>query len=227
MPFTYADLINQALVDLGAIKPGASPSTTVRDDGFVRLNQMWEGWGQDPTISNAQYHQGFTTLAGITNYTFGVGGSFNASAIPVRVYGAESISGNFRSPVKVISYEELDEQAQDTLGSSTVLQTMLACDNAYPVKNVRLFPVPVGGSTLMIDYWGSMAAFASVTDTVAVAPAFADALHFNLAIAMLPQYGRQGIDATAIAANAAKSLGVIQQLNRLILGASLAPQAAA
>jgi len=43
---------------------------------------------------------------------------------------------------------------------------------------------------------------------------------------MLPQYGRQGIDATAIAANAAKSLGVIQQLNRLIIGAS-EPQAAA
>jgi hypothetical protein len=224
---TYADIINQALVDLGAIKPGATPSTTIRDDSFVRLNQMWEGWGADPTISNAQYHQNYFPSAGINQYTFGVGGTFSSPAYPVRVYGAVSTSGNFRSPVKVISYQQFDEQMLDPIGSSSVLAQSLACDNGYPLKLVRLFPVPAGGSTLTLDFWGEMTAFNAVGDTVSVAPAFSDALHFNLAMAMLPQYGRQGIDATAIAANAAKSLGVIQQLNRLILGANPTPQAAA
>ncbi len=226
MAFTYADLINQALVDLGAIKPGASPSTTIRDDGFLRLNQMWEGWGIDGTITNAQYHQAFVPTAGVAAYTVGVGGSFNTTVYPIRIYGAESVQGNFRTPVKVISFQQYDEQVQDAWSTTSVMAQLLAQDNAYPLKNVRLFPMPAGGSFLSLDYYGAMQAFALVTDTVTVATAYQDALHFNLAMAMLPQYGRQGIDATAIAANAASTLGKIQQLNQAIGGVPT-PQAAA
>lgn len=226
---TFASLINQALVDLGALKPGATPSTTIRDDCFTRLQQMWAGWGLDETITNAQYHQAFTLSAGQPNYTFGqVGGTLVATATPVRVYGAESVSGNFRSPVKVVSFSQFDAQVQDALGSQAVLAQIMACDNAYPVMNLRVFPVPASGAGLLyIDYWGSMAPFVTVTDTVTLAPGFEDALHFNLAMALLPQYGRVGVDATAIAANAAGSLGRIQTLNRQILGGEVpAPQVA-
>lgn len=227
MPFTFADLINQSLVDLGTLKPGATPPTAIRDDCFVRLNQLWEGWSIDETVTNAQYHQILALSAGTSVYTFGTGGSLVATATPVRVYGAESVSGNFRSPVRVVSFKEFDAEVQDALGSSSVLAQLLAADNAYPSINLRVFPVPATSpGSLLLDYWGAMTPFAATSTTVALAPAFSDALHWNLAMALLPQYGRTGVDGAAIAANAAASLGKIQQLNRSINGVQPPAQAA-
>jgi len=225
---TWATIINQSLVDLGALKPGASPSTTIRDDCFTRLQQMWAGWSIDETIANAQYHQSLTLTAGTSTYTFGTGGSLVATVAPIRVYGAESVSGNFRSSVKVVSFATFDAMVEDVIGTSAVLAKILAADNAYPAINLRVFPVPATSpGSLLLDYWGVMTAIAAVGDTVALAPAFEDAIHWNLAMALLPQYGRQGIDGTAIAANAAASLGRIQQLTKSInSGAPAVAQAA-
>lgn len=227
MAITVAELINKSLVDLGVLRPGASPSTTIRDDCFTRLNEMWEGWGIDETLTNAQYHQTLTITAGTTAYTFGTGGTLVATALPIRVYGAQSVSGNFRNPVQVVSFKEFDSIVKDPVSSTSVLASILAADNANPSINLRVFPVPATApGSLVLDYWGAMTAFAAVGSTVAVAPAYEDALHWNLAMALLPQYGRVGVDAAAIAANAAGSLAKIQNLTKSIMGSS-APQQAA
>lgn len=219
MSITFADLINQALVDVGALRVGDAPSTTRRDDCFVRLNQLWEGWGIDPTVTNAQYHQILTLTAGTSVYTFGTGGTLAASALPIGIFGAESVSGNFRSPVKVVSFADFDEQVRDAQASTAVLASVLAADNANPSINLRVFPVPATApGSLLLDYYGVMTAFASVSTTVALAPAYQDALQWNLAMAIAPFYVRQGADGEAImklvAANAASSLARIQNLSQ-------------
>lgn len=215
---TFADLINKSLEDLAVLRPGASPSTTIRDNCFERLNMLWEGWSIDPDISNAQYHTSVVPTDGTADYTFGTGGTLTAAATPVRVYAARSVSGNFQSPVRVVSFTEFDDITRDAQGSRSTLASLLAADNANPNINLRVFPIPgPSPGALKLDYWGVMTPFSAVGATVALAPDFTDALHWNLAMALLPQYGRVGVDGAAIAANAASSLGRIQTLNRSIM----------
>ena len=214
-----SDIINEALADLGVIRPGETISNTVQTDCFVRLNQMWAGWGAEPDVTNAQYHQALTVTAGTSAYTFGTGGTLVATAAPIKIYGAHSVSGSFRQPVKVVSFADFDAQVADGAGTTAVLASVVAVDNAYPSMNIRVFPTPAATpGTLNLDYVGAMTAFAAVGTSLSLHPAFEEALHFNLAMVLLPRYGRQGFDPTVLAANAQNSKARIVELNRSING---------
>ncbi len=214
-----SDIINEALADLGVIRPGETISAAVLADCFMRLNQMWAGWGAEPDVTNAQYHQVLTITAGTNAYTFGTGGTLVASAAPVKIYGAQSISGAFKKPVKIVSFAEYDAAYADFGGTTAVLADMLAVDNAYPSMNLRVAPMPATSpGTLTIDYLGVMTAFAATSTSLALHPAFEEALHFNLAMVLLPRYGRQGFDPAVLAANAQNSKARIVELNRSING---------
>lgn len=214
-----SDIINEALADLGVIRPGETISATVLADCFMRLNQMWAGWGSEPDVTNAQYHQALTVTAGTSTYTFGTGGTLVATAAPIKVYGAQSVSGVFRQSVKVVSFKEFDESVSDNGGTTAVLASVLAVDNAYPSQNLKVFPTPAATpGTLNLDYVGAMTAFAATSTSLALHPAFEEALHFNLAMVLLPRYGRQGFDPTVLAANAQNSKARIVELNRSING---------
>jgi hypothetical protein len=223
-----SDVISEALQDLGVIRPGETVPTAVLTDCFMRLNQMWAAWGAEPDTTNAQYHQSLTLTAGTTNYTFGTGGTLVATAAPIKIYGAQSVSGSFRSPVKIGSFAAFDELVTDPMGTTTVLANLLAVDNSYPSANLKVYPVPAASpGSLVLDYVGAMTAFAATSSSLSLHPAFEEALHFNLAMVLLPRYGRQGINATALAANAQNSKARIVELNRSINGGPAAAPAPA
>lgn len=220
MSTLVSDIINEAFCDLGVIRPGETVSTTVQADAFLRLNQMWAAWGTEPDISNAQYHQSLTITAGTAAYTFGTAGTLVATAAPLKIYGARSASGVYNKTVKIVSFTQFDAEVEDPTGVLSVLAELLAVDNAYPAPNLKIFPMPdTAPGNLVLDYLGAMAAFAAVgTDISALHPAFLDALHFNLAIALMPRYGRQGFDPTVLASNAQNAKARIVNLNRSING---------
>lgn len=219
-----SDLIIEAFLDMGAIAPGELPTTAEQSDAFLRLNQMIKSWAIEKLTIPQYAHTSFTPTAGITAYTLGTGGSFATAARPIRVTGATSVSGNFRSAVEVMSFEKFGATVADPMGSSAVLALKLAADGAYPSINLRVFPVPAPGpGSLLIDYWTALAAFATVGDTVNLSEGIEDALHFNLAIALYPQYARAGGIDPVLASNAQNSKAALVALNADILGLTPPP----
>jgi hypothetical protein len=130
--------------------------------------------------------------------------------------------------MRVLGFDEFEATVKDELGTSSVLATILAADRDSPSINLRVFPMPASGpGSLWLDYWIALAQFGSVSDTVDLPTGYEDALHFNLALRLYPQYGRPGGIDPVLAANAQISKAALVDLNSQIIGRPAAPPAAA
>lgn len=220
-----SELITLSFIDLSAIVSGEAISSAEQADAFTRLNLMLANWSAEQLTLPQMKHELFTPTAGLPTYTLGTGGTFASSVRPMRVTGAASVSANFRQPVEVMSFDRFAATTQDPLASTSVLALKMAADNGYPSINLRIFPVPAGSpGSLWIDFWGAIAQFATVGDTVANAPEIVDALHWNLAVELFPQYARPGSALELIGSRAQQSKAALVQLNAQILGVQQAAQ---
>lgn len=221
MATLVSDIINEAFLDLAAIDPGVGITTAEQTDAFLRLNQMIGVWSTEQFSVFGATHTGLTVTAGTAAYTVGTGGSLVTAARPVRITGAAGIAGvagSFRAPIEVVSFDEFAARVRDPFGQVSVMPEIMAADQGFPSINIKLFPTPAASpATLWLDYWVAIAAFATVGDTVTLPPGYEDALHFNLALRLYPQYPRNG-NLDTLMALAKESKDSLMQLNAQILG---------
>ena len=221
MATTSTDILNEALYALGMLWPGDTATTPVLTDASMHLAQLWSAWGATNELCNAQYHQTLTVTAGTSAYTFGTAGTLVASATPVEIVGAQSVSGNFKIPIKIVSFAQFDALVEDQLSMTSVYAQFLAVDNAYPSINLKLWPTPATSpASLVLDYYGAMTAlplYPSVA-TLSLAPEYERALWTNLAVDLIPRYALPGRDYSALIALADQARNTIIQKNKLIFG---------
>jgi hypothetical protein len=209
-----SDIITEAFLDLGAIAAGQTPTTEEQTDAFLRLNQMIRSWSNEDITIFTESHSTYTLTAGTYQYTFGASSAnWGTSARPVRLVSASAVSGAFRAPVKVMSFQAFENEIENPYGVTAVLPQALAVDNAFPNLNVKVFPTPAAGGNVELDYWTEIAQFATVGDTVNLPPGFEDALHFNLAVRLYPQYARSSGADQGLLANAQMTKNAIARLN--------------
>jgi hypothetical protein len=219
MSVLVSDIINEAILDLAGIAPGESLTTAELNDAFARLNAMIASWSTEGLTVPYFSHTAFTITQGVSVYTLGTGGSLVTTARPMRVSGASSVSGNFRSAMKVVGFDQFAAEVGDPIASSTVLAKVLAADGSSPSINLRVFPVPATSpGTLWLDYWMELAQFATTGDSVTLPDEFVDALHFNLAVRLYPQYARAGGIPPELAANAQSTKQALVARNSAIQG---------
>jgi hypothetical protein len=188
-----SDVIFNSFLDMGAVAPGETLTAAESADAFARLNMLLSSWSTEGITVPSLLHGPFTVAAGTNNYTFGVGGTLATTSRPIRVTGAQSVSGNFRMGMKVMSFDQFAQEVSDPIASASVLAEVLAADGSFPLINLRVHPMPAAlPGILWLDYWAAIAQFVTVGDTLNLPDGWPDALHFNLALALLPQYGRAG-----------------------------------
>lgn len=223
-----SDLITESFIDLGVIAPGETITTAMQTNAFLVLQQMMAGLSVEQAMNYVVYHQIFTLVAGTSAYTVGTGGTLVATANPNRITGWQSISNNFRNGGQIISFEEFHATIKDPFGSRSIIAQAVAADQLYPSINILVWPTPdTSPASLQLDYYASLPAYSTVGDTVTLPDGWQAMLHFNLAIALAPQYARQGGVPDALAANAQNSKALIVQKNAAIIGLTQAPQQAA
>ncbi len=233
---TPRSIIAQAFVDLGVTQPGELilPGGAIETAAFEVLQQMYGGWiGEDLMNFNAVEFPG-TLIDNIDSYTLGIGGSFDTVVQNItRVTSWGARIGNFTSGGNIATIEQF-HAAQNATARRSTLPELVAADTHYPLITIRVFPfpAPVYGvgvmATLLLKGWYATPAFATVTDALTLPPEYFAALHFNLAIALSPQFSRVGGVTPELAANAQNSKGIIVAKNAKILGYEpAAPQAAA
>jgi hypothetical protein len=214
-----SDILTEAFLDLGAIAPGETNTTAELADAFMRLNQMIASWSTEQLTVPSMVHAAYQPTAGVTIYTLGPAGTFTTAATAIRVTGASSVQGNFRSPMKVMSWDQFAAEVADPKASSSVLAEVLAADGSFPSINLKIFPTPAAGpGTLWLDYWSAITQFVTQADTINLASGWEVALHSNLAVALYPQYARAGGIPPELAALAQSSKGALNALNMRILG---------
>lgn len=225
MASQYSDLIQQAFEDLAVVQPGETISSALQANGFAELLQMLQSFSTEGATVFTEQTASFPLNVGVSAYTLGVGGSLATSVRAQRVVAWRATSGAFACGGSPLPYDSFDaavssagQKFQSVVGqvqallapyylspslllSNAAVPMFLAADASWPLINIRVFPVPFGG-TLDLTFWSPITAPASVSDTVTLPPGFEDMIHYNLAVRLYPKYSRVGGMSPELAANA-------------------------
>jgi len=171
-------LIKSALRAIGAIASGEEPTATELADGLESLRFMLRHWS-DIDLRIYYTTQDSLTMTGATYYTIGSGGDLDVDR-------PESIRGAYvdnDTPLDLISesrYRDL------RISTSSGTAAYLWYSPEYPLG--KLYPWPTGGTTLYIDSLKPLQDLDSLTTLVSLPPGYYDAIKWNLAIRLAPEY---------------------------------------
>lgn len=213
---TVNDLITAALKLIGAVAKSETVDADEQQDSFARLNDMLDAWAAESTSVYSVVRSINNLTAGKQTYTIGKSGVPDFNQVrPQIIQDAGIISTtsvpNFELPMRQLT---VDEWASVTIkGVPSSLPYYLYYDLAYPLGTISLWPVPSVSSIQLALYVPTqISQFLTVNDTIVLPPGYAEAIRYNLAVRLAPEFGRP-LDPT-IAALASMSYATVQRANK-------------
>lgn len=188
---TGLDLISAALRLIGVLASGESPSASEATDGLSSLNDMIDSWSNENLLIPSKVREVFPLVVGQQTYTWGTGGNFN-SPRPQKIEQAliqiVAYTPPLELPMKILNQEQFAGILLKTLTSTYPMY--IYCDNAYPLANVNVWPVPGQGDNLVFYSWKPLTEIATLTTQISLPPGYQRALRYALAVELAPEYGR-------------------------------------
>lgn len=205
---TALQIIQAALRLIGVLASGEPLGASEATDGLVSFNNMLDSWSNEKLIAFPVLRESFPlSSAGLLQtYTWGTTGIL-ASARPMNVKKAIiQLSGTtpaIELPLDILNVDEYAAVVLKTLTSNFPLYCYI--DDAYPNKNVSVWPVPTDSTNSLVFYSTKPLASAALNTPLSVPPGYLRAMQFNLAVDLAPEYGKQvpaGVTAIAVTSKA-------------------------
>lgn len=230
------DIITRAMRTLGRLQPGEVPADDVAQHCLLILQELVDTWKAERLMIKVIDRHTYPIVSGQASYTIGPGANFDQER-PEYVTDAgvitTSVNPNFELPLDVIDDDEF--AAISIKGLQSALPKKLYYDYAFAAAtgygNVFLFPIPnVGNLTLALYSATALGQFADLSQTsYRLPPAYARALHYNLAVELVDDLGRPMTP--SLAKLAVDSKAVVQRVNyrstKLRVDPSLGPSGGA
>ncbi len=186
------DLINQALLDLGVLQAGQTPSADDSAICFAKLNNLLDSWNLEEAHLYTMAKQALNLTATKNSYQIGPGAADFNQARPVRIRRANAIVAGVHLPMEVIAYSG-EAEIEDPAATS-VRPLKLYNDYAAPISNLIVYPTPAAGSwgtaQLELYTWVILPPFVTLQDVITLPTGYQEALEYNLAVRMAPIMGR-------------------------------------
>lgn len=184
---TAGDLIRKALGKLLVIGTQDTLSSSEMDDGLDALNLMLDSWRLERLLLWAMKTDTHVLTGGQASYTIGPGGDINTLR-PTQIQNAFVRSANVDYPVDVIGQVQFDAIAyKPTQG----IPRKLFYNPIFPVGVINLYPVPISNAyTLHVNSYGEIESFSNIADVYSLAPGYARAVIFNLAVDLAPDFNK-------------------------------------
>jgi hypothetical protein len=211
MSNTAQSIINDALLTIGVLADGETPSVNASNIGLYALNNLLASWDLERLSVYSISESKYTLVNGTQQYTIGQEGSptFNAPR-PVSIRSASIISSQGHVfPLKLIPSEEFNSIPERS--AEGLIPRVLYNDYAYPNSTLWLYPIPSGAVTLDLFTWDPLGSFALLTTAFDMPPGYQRALILNLAVELCPKFQRP-LDQT-LAAIAGQSKNAISGVN--------------
>jgi hypothetical protein len=213
--YLCSDLIISAFRKISVLAAGETPNSDEYADALASLNVMLESWSAEQIAVYQIVNSPQPLVATQQTYTMGIGGNFSVPR-PLKIESAGIITPDLlRHEMKIVG--ALDWAKIEEKALTGKLPKVLYNDNAYPLLNLNVWPIPnaTGGApTLDLYVWAQLQQFATVGDTFSMPPAYFRALVYNLGLELAPEYGSQAQAAAAgIAGIAASSKNDVVTLN--------------
>lgn len=181
---------------ISAIQPGETPSASEGPDGLVTLNGMVGQWQTQRLTIFVEERQLYTLVSGTQAYTIGSGGTFN-HARPMFLSRASVISNDNPSqplelPLQLFSTQQWQQQVP-TKNTDSALPWGIYYDYSWSagLGRIYVYPIPnVAGVQLCLYLPTAITEFATLAADYTYPPGYYDALCYNLAVRLCPEYGR-------------------------------------
>ena len=172
---------------VGILFKTEQPSADEINDGLGSLNAMLSSWSNESMLISARTISSFPLVGGTGEYLIGAGQTFNA----VRPnYIVESYVRIATIDYALTSISDEAYAVQIGLKSQQGIPEFINYNNAYPYSTIKLWPVPAANYTLYLLTENPLTTFA-LDDDVILPNGWEQALIYNLAVILAPEYGSQ------------------------------------
>jgi hypothetical protein len=208
---TALEIMTAALRLIGVPQTGEALTASESADGLQAMQMMLDSWSNQGLAVYAITSESLT-LTGAASYTIGSGGTLD-TVRPVEIVGATVTSGGLDYPMKIVSRNKYQELAQKSLSG---IPQWLWYNPTYALGYLYIFPVGSASDTLNLDSIKPLTEPTVNSSTISFPPGYEEALKYNLAVRMAPEFGRTPDQAVvAIAQNAMAHLKERAAANRV------------
>lgn len=187
---TARDLITASLRLIGAVSSGEAIAASEASDGLGTLNRMLSSWSTESLTIFAPVRETFPLTGSDGQYTIGATADFNTTR-PVQIKQAflidQTSSPSVEYPVEILS---LSQWQDITLKDLNGLPAYLYIDGAFPTATIYLYPRPQS-SSYTLGLWSEKELSPLALDTtILLPPGYEEAIVYNLAARLAPEYGK-------------------------------------
>lgn len=184
---TAIGLITRALRIIKVYGTGETITDAEATDGLAALNAMLEDWANETLMIYAATLDSIVLTPGLASYTVGPTGS-TVTGRPVSIDPGTYIEiGGISYPLEVITLGQYNSIALKTLNTSIPQYIMYR--GTFPDASVTLYPVPSSAATLKLWTWKPLSTFAALWTPITFPPGYTNAIVYNLAEYLAPEFG--------------------------------------
>jgi hypothetical protein len=198
---TRASVISGALRKLGVLPSGGTPSTAQTNDAAEALNVLIKAFHADgmPVWAISSYT--FTVTSGTSSYTIGPSKTLNTAITPLKVLQAwrAAATGEVNTPLNVYNRYDFNNLPDTSTGVPVNLYYQPISSAGIPTGIIKLWPEPDNSvNTITIDYQRPFEDMDADANHFDFPPYWLQALIYNLAWALAPEYGIPPTDRSLI-----------------------------
>jgi hypothetical protein len=221
---TGQQMVNDALVELGVLRPGQMASADLSTHAIRTGNQMLSGWQIDQLMIFAYVINSYSLTAGQQIYTIGpneTAPNFTAPR-PTDIQYANIILNTttpvLRTPVRLIGAGEWASIAVQQLPSAIplVLYYDKQFNPATGAATIYIWPGALTTYMLELYTWQQLQSFPDLTTTLMFPPAYEECIRKNLAVKLIPSmaaYRKFETDLGELKSQAAQTRAAIKAYN--------------
>lgn len=183
---TATSIIQRALLAIGNVGTGQTPSSDDTDTGFQALNDMLDSWSLDKLFVFETLEESFPLVSGTESYTIGSGGDFDTTR-PIKIdraYVRQSDIDYGLRPVDGSGYANI--QLKETIVD---IPEYIWYNPTMPLGTIKLWPVPRASLTLHIQTQKQLTQFTTQSTDITLAPGYAEAIRY----ALMPRLAAEGL----------------------------------
>lgn len=214
-----SELIRMSLRKIGAISTGETVSVDRNTEALQALQSMLRSWSQKRILVYTTTQESFTLVPTQISYTWGAGANINTVRPNMVISVFIRDSNGLDSPVEIISEGTYKGIPVKTASSRP---KYLYYNPAYPYGIIYLYPSPATAETLWLTSlkpFTETSSFSDVGNTISFPSNYEEAIIYNLAIRLAPEYSVAVSDEVA-------SIASSSYFELTVLNASLAVEPA-
>lgn len=207
MPISMAEVIKDALLDLGVVRVNETPAKDVASFVLGRFNRILNDWNAiDRGVYSTDYLT-FELVPSLSPHTIGSSSAtFTVDVRPVEIIGINVLladtSPTVRSPVTQHDSEWYFGLPVPLI--ETTYPTDFFYDPSWPNGSIYFWPVPTGDNEVVLEV-RKILAEVSITDLFDMPPGYQSALTLTLEEDIAPALGKRLEERIAIAATKARA----------------------